>query len=160
MAERIIIPLDGSKMGEVALRYIEQMVTRLKPEEIPDITLFRVIYSTISHIPGESGLDNFFGDARNIHQIEDLAMNYLDKAGENLRKKGVTVDCKVMLGEEGFSSAVSIIKAEEELNADMVAMSTHGRRGLSRWALGSVTEKVLRGGSVPVLLIRVKKEAM
>jgi nucleotide-binding universal stress UspA family protein len=160
MAERIIIPLDGSKMGEAALRYIEQTLVRSKPREMPDITLLQVISPTVLRVPGRGGLVDVFGDPKDVQEIKDLAMNYLDKAGERLRKKGATVNCKVMLGKGGISSAVSIIEAEEELNADLVAMSTHGRRGLSRWTLGSVTEKVLRSGSVPVLMVRVKKEDM
>ena len=50
--------------------------------------------------------------------------------------------------------ADEIIKAEEDVNADLVAMSTHGRAGISRWGFGSVTDKVLRGGKVPVLMVR------
>ena len=157
MSERILIPLDGSKMGEAALRYIEQMVDKLKPRGMPDITLLQVTFLTLLYVPGRSGIVKVFGDAEDNQQMKAQAMNYLDKAGESLRQKGVNVNCKVIIGEEGVSSAVSIIKAEEELNADLVAMSTHGRRGLSRWAFGSVTEKVLRRGSVPVLMVRVKK---
>ena len=158
MSERILIPLDGSQMGEAALRYVEQTVDKLKPREMPDITLLHVAFQTLLHVPGRSGIVKVFGDAEDAQLMKDRAMTYLDKAGESLRKKGVNVTCEVILGEEGVSSAVSIIKAEEECNADLVAMSTHGRRGLSRWAFGSVTEKVLRSGSVPVLLVRVKEE--
>jgi len=157
MTEKILIPLDGSSFGEGALKYVENLVDKLRPGRMPEITLLQVIFTTVLHVPGRSGLVNIFGDAEDVQQIKDLAMNYLDKAGESLRKKGATVNCKVMLGEEGVSSAGSIIKAEEETNADLVAMSAHGRRGLTRWAFGSVTEKVLRRGSVPVLMVRVKK---
>ena len=52
---------------------------------------------------------------------------------------------------------IEIIKAEEEYNVDLVAMSTHGRRGIKRWAFASVTDKVLRGGKIPVLVVRAKK---
>jgi len=44
-----------------------------------------------------------------------------------------------------------------ELVDAMIAMSTHGRSGVSRWALGSVTDKVLRGGKIPVLTVRAPK---
>ena len=47
-------------------------------------------------------------------------------------------------------SAEAIIKAEEEINTDLAAMSTQGRAGNSRRAFGSVTDKVLWGGKVPV----------
>ena len=55
------------------------------------------------------------------------------------------------------SAADEIIKASEELNVDLIAMSTHGRSGISRWAFGSVTDRVLRGGSKPVLMVRAPK---
>ena len=47
----------------------------------------------------------------------------------------------------------------DEIKADLIAMSTHGRSGISRWAFGSVTDKVLRGGNKPVLIVRAPKEA-
>ncbi|OGO25315.1 MAG: hypothetical protein A2144_09740 [Chloroflexi bacterium RBG_16_50_9] len=52
------------------------------------------------------------------------------------------------------NQADGILKAAEEAKADMIAMSTHGRSGLRRWAFGSITDKVLRGSSVPVLTVR------
>jgi len=86
-----------------------------------------------------------------LEQMKADAMKYLDEVGENLRNKGATVSPKVSIGQ---NPAEEIIKAEEEFNADLVAMSTHGRNGISRWAFGSVTDKVLRGGKVPVLMVR------
>ncbi len=55
-------------------------------------------------------------------------------------------------------AADEIIKAADEIDADLIAMSTHGRSGLSRWAFGSVTDRVLRAGSMPILMVRAKKE--
>ena len=89
--------------------------------------------------------------------VKKEALTYLEKTAEELRSKGVNIECKVVVRKTGSSSAEEIIKAEEELNIDLVAMSTHGRRGISRWAFGSVTEKVLRRGNVPVLVVRAKK---
>ncbi len=50
-----------------------------------------------------------------------------------------------------------ILAAAAELKADAIAMATHGRRGVSRWAYGSVTEKVLRGADLPLLVVRTSK---
>ncbi len=50
------------------------------------------------------------------------------------------------------------MKAADELKVDLVAMSTHGRSGLSRLTFGSITAKVLRATSVPVLVVRAPKE--
>ena len=57
------------------------------------------------------------------------------------------------------SAAEEIIKAADEINADLIAMSTHGRSGLSRWAFGSVTDRVMRGGNVPILVVRATAPA-
>ena len=46
------------------------------------------------------------------------------------------------------------LKAAVDINADLIAMSTHGRSGLRRLAFGSITDKVIRGAKIPVLLVR------
>lgn len=52
--------------------------------------------------------------------------------------------------------AAEILKAVEELRPALVAMGTHGRKGLSHWLLGSVAEKVVRGSPAPVITIHAK----
>ena len=64
--------------------------------------------------------------------------------------KGVTTRYEVRVG----AAADEIINLADELNIDIVAMSTHGRGGVRRWALGSVAQKVLLGGNTPLLLVR------
>ena len=157
MPERILIPLDGSRMGESAFRFIEELVSKLKPEKMPEIILLHVVTPEVHHFPVEGGTVDISNGTQDMQPAKDQALDYLEKAAEGLRDKGIVVNCKVILGEPGVSSAESIIKAEEDFKVDTVAMSTHGRRGLSRWAFGSVTDKVLRNGSVPVIMVRAKK---
>jgi hypothetical protein len=52
MSERILIPLDGSKLGEAALSYVDELISRLAPEEKVEITLFHVI-TAVRH-PGHA----------------------------------------------------------------------------------------------------------
>jgi len=155
MAERILIPLDGSAVGEAALHYIEETVSKLKPEEKPEITLFYVVAAQIRLLATEAGPVEVPYSDKELEQAKKVALDYLNKAAEALRSKGVVVNCKVAAGK----AADEIIKAEREVDADLVAMSTHGRSGFSRWAFGSVTDKVLRGGKVPVLMVRVAERA-
>ena len=157
MPEKILIPLDGSKMGESAFRYVDELLAKLKPQELPEVILLQVVKPALHQYPVEGGTVDISNDSQDTQQAKDTALDYLEKAAEGLRNKGIAVTCKVIIGEENSSSAESIIKAEEELKVDVVAMSTHGRRGLSRWAFGSVTEKVLRSGSVPVIMVRAKE---
>ncbi len=152
MSERILIPLDGSKVGEAALRYVEGLVSRLSPEAMVEVTLFHVITTTTpSDVPGVRADVMVVHTKNELEQMKVDAMEYLNDVCEGLISKGVTVLFKVAIGN---NPAQEIIKAEEEINADLVAMSTHGRAGISRWAFGSVTDKVLRGGKVTVLMVR------
>ncbi len=155
MSKRILVPLDGSETGETALHYVEDLLDGLAAGEKAEVTLLQVVKPEL-HLVQISGTSVTASPTETeMKQLEEKATQYLDKAGEGLRSKGAIVNCKVVRCESTASSAVKIIEAEEETNADLVAMSTHGRHGRSRWAFGSVSEKVLRGGKVPVLMVRV-----
>ena len=75
----------------------------------------------------------------------------MEKVGSGLKGKSVTTKCEVRISAAGHE----IIKLADEINADMVAISTHGRSGVERWVFGSVAEKVVRSGNTPVLLVRI-----
>ena len=157
MIKKILVPLDGSSFGEAALKYIENLGVRLKPGKIPEVTLLQVIRISRRPAPVEGGAYDFTTTPKALEAEKQRAMEYLEKAAQILRLQGATVNCLAVIGEEGASSAMNIIKTEADIGADLVVMSTHGRRGITRWAFGSVAEKVLRSGSVPVLMVRVKK---
>ena len=150
MYERILVPLDGSKVGETALPYVEGLVSRLSPEPKVEVTLFQTVSSLTQWIVAGEVSTRIPYTEKEMKQIKKRAMDYLDRAGEGLRSKGAIVKAKVSTGDP----AEEIIKAADEINADLVTMSTHGRSGLSRWAFGSVTDRVLRGGNRPILMVR------
>ena len=154
MYERILVPLDGSKIGEAALPYVEELVSKLVQAQKVEVTLLQVV-SSLTHyvVAGEAAASVPYTE-QEMEQIKKKAMDYLDKAGEGLRSKGAIVECKVGVGK----AAEEIIKVADEINAGLVAMTTHGRSGLTRWALGSVTDKVLRGGNKPLLMVRALGE--
>lgn len=156
MYERILVPLDGSQVGETALVHVEKLVSKLVPKVKTEVILFQVI-SSLSHyvIAGEASVQVPYSD-KEIVQIKKKTKDYLDKAGEGLRSKGAIVKTKVATGR----AAGEIIKAADELKVDLIAMSTHGRSGLSRLTFGSITDKVLRAGTVPVLAVRAPKDTM
>ena len=153
MYERILVPLDGSKVGEAALPYVEELVSKLAAVQKVEASLLQVVSSTTWVVAGETSAPVSYTE-KELEQIKKKAMDYLDKAGEGLRSKGAIVKTKVSTG----NAAEEIMKAADEINAGLVAMSTHGRSGLSRWAFGSVASKVLRAGAVPMLLVRAPKD--
>ena len=157
MSERILMPLDGSKLGESAISYVDGLIARLAPEEQIDITLLHVI-TAVRHtlkIRGGGGVISIPFAEEELVEMKNKAQDYLNKVSEWLQRDQITITSKISVSE---NPADEIIKTEVEVNADLVAMSTHGRSGISRFAIGSVADKVLRGGSVPVLMVRASEE--
>jgi len=160
MLKKILVPLDGSEIGETALQYVEEMISDLEVCKKINVTLIRVLRPLNSRlVSGDVSYSREISISEEdmLGSMKQEALAYLEKSAKALRSKGVEVTSRVVVRKSGTSSAEEIIKAEEDLDVDLVAMSTHGRRGISRWAFGSVTEKVLRGGNVPVLVVRAKK---
>ncbi len=150
MFERVLVPLDGSKVGEAALPVIEKLITELPPQTKIEITLLGVI-TILRHwvVVGEASAPVSYTEDE-LALIKQRVSNYLESTAESLRSRGVTVRTIVCSG----NAAEEILKTADELNADLIAMSTHGRSGLRRMAFGSITDKVLRGAGRPVLMVR------
>jgi len=155
MAEKILIPLDGSKIGEAALSYVEELMSKLSPRVKVEITLLQVV-SLLTHYvaAGEATVPIVYTE-KEMEQIQQQAMDYLSKVGKSVKNEKVAVNIRVGIG----TAAEEIIKIADEIDATLIAMSTHGRSGISRWAFGSITDRVLRGGHKPVLVVRAPKDA-
>ena len=154
MYERILVPLDGSKVGEAALPYVKELVSKISPAVKVEVILLQVV-SSLTHyvVAGEASAPVPYTE-QEMEQIKRKAMDYLDKAGKGLKSKNVVVKSRVSVGK----AADEINKAADGIDADLIAMSTHGRSGISRLAFGSVTDRVLRGGNRPILMVRAPKE--
>jgi nucleotide-binding universal stress UspA family protein len=150
MFERVLVPLDGSKVGEAALPVIEQLVNKLAPGTKVEVTLIGVI-TLLRHwvVVGEASAPVSYTEEE-LKIIKERVSDYLVKLGESMKKRGVSINTIVSSG----NAADEILKAAEEVKADLIAMSTHGRSGLRRLAFGSITDKVLHGSHVPVLMVR------
>jgi nucleotide-binding universal stress UspA family protein len=155
MKEKILVPLDGSKVGEAALPYVEELVSKFLPEPKVEVVLMQVL-SSLSHyvVAGEASARVPYTEEE-IEQMKKTAAKYLRNTGKTLRDKGANTKVRVVIGQ----AADEIIKAADELNVDFIAMSSHGRSGLSRWAFGSVTDRVVRGGNKPVLVVKAPKDS-
>jgi nucleotide-binding universal stress UspA family protein len=136
--ERILVPLDGSPLAEAVLERVRELARG--PSSA--IVLLRV---TEAHVL--PGMDPTDAQVRVVREAED----YLASTAQRLREQGVTqVETSVWYG----APAESIVEAARVRNADLIAMSSHGRSGLGRLILGSVAEAVLRSTDTPILLLR------
>ena len=156
MYERILVPLDGSKTGEAALIHVEELVSKMIPTVKTEVILLQVISSLTHYVVAGEATAQVPYTEKEIDHIKNKTREYLHKAGEGLKSKGARVKTKVATGK----AADEIIKAADEIKADLIAMSTHGRAGLSRLTFGSVTDKVLRGANIPVLVVRAPKDTI
>lgn len=157
MYEKILVPLDGSKVGEAALPYVEDLVSKLAIGTKVEVILFQVVTS-LSHyvIAGDTSARIPYTE-KELELIKNQSMEYLNKAAENMRNKGVDVKGRVVTGSD---AAEEIIKFADNENIDLIAMSTHGRSGFSRWAFGSVAGKALRASTVPMLTVRATEKTV
>jgi nucleotide-binding universal stress UspA family protein len=150
----ILVPLDGTELAERILAPAMAMAELFDGS----LTLLRVVQPVVrpSYLhegSGVAGLTHSVLEQVQTLQSErrDTAQMYLDRIAERIAGKGRRARTKVMIDEE---PALAILLEAQAGNADLIAMETHGRKGLSRLFLGSVADKVVRGGVVPVLLHR------
>jgi nucleotide-binding universal stress UspA family protein len=152
--EKILVPLDGSKQSEKVLPHAVRLAPRLKA----DIILFHAVTPLYQIYPAtvDMGYYGGMGMVKVPYSAEEMkphkasAESYLEKVTGRLKEEGIPTNYKVTVGPAGEE----IIKAADETGADMVAMSTHGESGFTRWEHGSTTDKVLRAGMTPLLLVR------
>jgi nucleotide-binding universal stress UspA family protein len=138
MFERILVPLDGSAKAELIL----SQVARILQREDSEILLLRVV-----DVPAAVGRVSL----REFRELErEEAQKYIHNLVRRFRDRGVKIHGKVVEG----PPAEAILETARTEGSTLIAMSTHGRTGLARWALGSVTEKVARASTVPLLLVR------
>jgi nucleotide-binding universal stress UspA family protein len=150
MFSKILVPLDGSKVGEAAFPVIEQLVDKLAPKTQVEVVLLGVI-TLLRHwvVVGEASAPVSYTEEE-MELIRKRVTDYLEKTGDAMKKRGVIISTMVRTG----NASDEVLKAAGEVGAELIAMSTHGRSGLRRLAFGSITDKVIRDSNVPVLLVR------
>jgi nucleotide-binding universal stress UspA family protein len=147
MYKKILVPLDGSGLAEMAMHHAEALALEFKSQ----LVLLRVIVSPYQLIAPDLVLS---GTVSEVPGLREQAQQYLLAVSGALREKGLAVS-SVVLESPVPDAIIDYAKGE---GVDLIVMSTHGRGGISRWVYGSVAEKVLQGAPCPVLLIRAKEK--
>ena len=153
MYSRILVPLDGSKLAEKALAHAEGLA------KSSGATVY-LIMSISRHYGGEApiggGLEADQSVARTAElsrQLEEAeiqaAQRYLDHAAAGLKSLGLETVVELTTG----PAHEHIIDYAKQHGVDLVVMSTHGHGGLKRMLLGSTTDRVIRSGELPVLVV-------
>ena len=137
--EKILVPLDGSKLAEMVLAEVEKLAGRLKA----DVSILRVAYAKTT-----LGKDYIEDESKIVLEAQE----YVGEIEQKLKAKGLSVDSHVTYGPDAADEILNYVACS---NIDLIMMATHGRSGVQRLLLGSVAEKVLHHTTKPILLVRI-----
>ena len=134
MYGRILVPLDGSDLAREIVPRVQEMAAAHGAEVI-----------LLEVLPASGVLPKTAAKER------EEAEKHLMEIEQQLLDKGMKARHSIR---HGSDAAAEIVDYAEVNNIDLIAMSTHGRGGISRWVFGSVAARVLRGTDRPILLVR------
>lgn len=144
MYKKILVPLDGSKRAEAILPHVKNLALCFKAKVIFFIVIepgHFIEHDEISHTATYEQIRD--------HQIKETE-SYLASLLEQFREEGIKV--QTLIGDGPVVKA--ILDAARSESADLLAMASHGRSGLSRAFYGSISAGVLQRIDRPLLLIR------
>ncbi|MCO5166667.1 MAG: universal stress protein [Planctomycetes bacterium] len=127
---KILVPLDGSRLADGILAHVRRLTAEVAGAEV---TLLQVLPAYLA--------------ADEIALMRDEADEHHAALARLLTHEGLTVRSRVDVAPD---PAEHVVDTARDLGVDLIALSTHGRSGPSRWLRGSVAERVLRGATVPV----------
>lgn len=142
MYHKILVPLDGSPAAEAVLPHAKA----LAQSEGAELVLLRIAI--------DPGAEFAFSDpmiaTSLVQQLEEDTKQYMADVTQRMSSDGTHVTTLVREG----PIAETILEVANELQADMIAMSTHGRAGVRRLLLGSTADRVVNHSHIPVMLVR------
>jgi nucleotide-binding universal stress UspA family protein len=151
MYNKILVPLDGSKLSECSLNHVKQLFENSPAGEVV------LLNAVVIEIPwrrlneGEKGHKVTFDIGAFEKSFFDESRKYLAKVKYRLSSEGLNVKTETI---ESKEPSDTITEYAQSKGVDLIVISTHGYNGIQRMMLGSVALKVLHKSNVPVLLIR------
>jgi nucleotide-binding universal stress UspA family protein len=145
MYDRILFPTDGS---EESARVFEHALG-LAAAHGATLSALYVVDDSVPYGDIEGGTVNWEPVLEAMREDGREAVTALETRAADA---GVDFEGEVR---EGGVIHRTILDCADEVGADLIVMGTHGRRGLNRWLLGSVTERVVRTARIPVLTVRI-----
>jgi nucleotide-binding universal stress UspA family protein len=137
MYDRILFPTDGSEPTGAALDYALEIAS----EHEATIHVLNVADTS------RDSLTRIQGDVVDV--LEREGKRIVDEAAQRVRDRDLPVVSEVVQG----TPSSSIVEYSDQFDVDLVVMPTHGRRGLTRFLVGSVTERVINTATVPVVTV-------
>ena len=142
MYEKIVVPLDGSKLAECVLPHVEELAKSCSTKEVILVTVTERIVGhmrvTWSGQPVELlSPERELKVPVTVGKKQRQGQRYLNRIAKGLQKEGIRLRTEVLLG----NPVEEIASFAEHDGPDLIIMASHGRSGPSRWAYGSITDK-------------------
>lgn len=142
----VLVPLDGSEAAEAALDVLPLL---LSGSGNVRLTLASVVEDDLNlpaGYPRQEIARDLLADERREREA------YLESVSRRVKEKGIGIpETRLLMAP---SAARGLLRCCEETEVDAIALSTHGRGGITRLVIGSVADKVIRGAGIPVLAVR------
>jgi nucleotide-binding universal stress UspA family protein len=142
--QKILVPLDGSRLAEKSLPYVQDLAVRFGNE----IVLINVRLP--AEDPYHPALESYLKEM--VKTLEESTRG-LSKSNKNIPIHHVTVSASNVIRHP----AEGIVDYAASENVDLIVMASHGHSGIKHWALGGVSDKVLHISNIPVLLVRASR---
>ena len=147
MYKRILLTLDGSAVSEQAMPVAVEYAKRFESE----LYILRVINFLAASY--SKGLAPVSAIQSAEEQLRVIAEDYLEDIAEKIRAEGVPVKVVTLIG----VPYKEIIRFSEEEDMELIVMCTRGESGITRWLLGSITDHVIRGSRIPVVVVPARE---
>ena len=147
MYQKVMVPLDGSELAECLLPHVEAIAKGCSVQNVLFVSV--VDPHPFSRTYGEHPSETTEKDVVQGH-VEAIK-EYLDKIVSQADYGGVNVQSEVLLERD---AAESLADYATKNGVDLIIIATHGRSGVSRWAWGSIADRILHSACVPVLMVR------
>jgi nucleotide-binding universal stress UspA family protein len=148
LISRILLPLDGSEAGEAAITRVKELRSRLEAE----VFLLEVVPKG-RHLRTVGGLDYIHYPESEIETFKVEAKEYLDKVYERL-KRGKKAKGELTIAIRTGEVAKEILNYAKKKRVNLIAISSHGHSGMTKWVFGSTAQKVIEESPVPVLVVK------
>ncbi len=141
---RVLVPLDGSDESEAILAHAVALAGNVETQfDIVRVYPYPKDFAS-SYLPHTARVNSNM-----LERGRTAAAEYVKEEATTLSERGICATGHIVPDRE---PAAGILHFAERSGADLIAMSTHGRGGVSRLVLGSVTDKVIRGAQIPILV--------
>jgi len=176
MYKKVVVPLDGSKMAELALPHVEEIAKACNVPNIMLVSATEAISGTIGSgqvyepyvaekplsvslpVIGVDQMQVVYnthaygaqGIPRTFGKMARTASEYLCRIAQDLENKGLAVTATVLLGDP----AEQIMLYVNDQKADLIIIAGTGKSGMGRWNISNIAHKIIKDACVPVLLVK------